>query len=340
LKKLSLILFLLLILPSPISAQEGDESSFPLPELEVISVENAERVTNLGTLEGISDWVLHAVFSDDGDILAATGYIDLHLWNVQTGEVLVSIACPELDNTYMGGVLFIPNSSLIAAACDSRIVFWDISQILNQEDSTPVRILQLSDNYPYDIAVDPEGRFIAAWDTWGKIWLGDIETGTEIFSVEAEDLCCLNFSPDGQYFAYSDDTETHLLDLETFDEVDVMSRSEVFNADWSLSADVDHQTGDIHLWGTGNDAPVILQNYPSPYDLSFNPDGDLLASGGGYAGILLWDTATYDLLVDIDTCGISDMTFSPNGKLIVTTHADAGGGCSLGVVLWGVPVEA
>jgi WD40 repeat protein len=327
-------------------AQTQEPAYFPLPELEVISPENANRVTFLGELEGFSWWTLFAAFSPDGEIVAASSaYGGVRVWDVKTGQPLKSLECPvdELEG-WTGGVAFTPDGSLLAVGCGLSVRVWSIDNILEEKQPELTSILSGPISLVGKVVIGSTGQYLAAnyigsGDDPKFVWLWDMQTGKQLATFEGVELCCPYFSPDGQSLAYTDDKETHIWDIKALQEVDTYTyRSQAFSLDWTLAADT---SDGLHLWDILSDtAPFVLHNIDnhSPKILAFSPDISLLASGSEHYNMLLWDTVSHERLAVIDTAGITDLTFSPDGKLIVTTHATAGGPQGQ-VTLWGVVAE-
>ena len=122
-------------------------------------------------------------------------------------------------------------------------------------------------------------------------------------------------------------------------------RSLVITQDWKSSADTVNgnygQAATIRLWRDKLDTPsaiLLKHDNHSPDHLAFNPSGSLIASGSDWYNLLLWDTKTHERLIALDTAGISDLAFSPDGKMIATSHANTGGSTQNRIYLWGIPV--
>lgn len=356
---IALILKVLLLVVFSRMANAQPIQGFPLPDLETISTSNADKVTSLVFFEGFSTWALFAAFSPDDELVAATApYEGARLWDVQTGTALASLNCPKDDHDgWTGGVSFTSDGLLVALACGSGVYLWDIATVLQETDAQPIKVLRASGTLLGEVVIDSTGKYLAAsfigsthGDDPGMVWLWDIASGVELTTYSGNKACCPNLDSGGQLFAYSDNAITHVVNIETLEEVPTLSyRAEVFNSDWTLGADIniERYSGSssarvIRLWEPQSASPpVILRNRDNhpPSVLSFSPEGTLLASGSsdGY-NILLWDTVSHQRLAVLPTAGVSSLTFSHNGKFIMTTHMSSSGRRN-NVQLWGVPVS-
>lgn len=158
----------------------------------------------------------------------------------------------------------------------------------------------------WSVAFSPDGTLLATGDYDGLIRLWDVtDPGAIIDPVVAWDahdlhVYALDFVPQGV----------------SFTEVD-----QLVSAGWD---------GAIRLWDLSDLAQVqqlgeFWQGEPV-YALDVHPNGTLLASGSGYSAneVRLWDIAERRL---VSSAGdhydwVTDVAFSPNGLLLVSTSAD------------------
>jgi RNA polymerase sigma factor (sigma-70 family) len=99
-------------------------------------------------------------------------------------------------------------------------------------------------------------------------------------------------------------------------------------------------TGEVHLWDAAGKQRHTLGRADGPtfsalgvteatgvvsQDLAFSPDGRFLAGGGPKQQLCLWDVSTRDLLWRLPLeagTAIERFTFSPDGNVLATIHAD------------------
>jgi WD40 repeat protein len=244
---------------------------------------------------------------------------------------------------------------------DLRI--WNLSDILSGGDIQPVSIFE-SPPRLFDMVFSPNGAFVAA-STYGYgqlagLLVGNVETGTILYFLEADEICCPVFSPDNAVLAFATGKilisepqpklTVHYLDLKTLEEMATPLEGRiVFNADWTLAADIDvgeyggyPQNTVVRLWDAESGGLIkVLDNYDDdsshlPIVLAFSPDSRLLVSASIYYPTLIWDTSTFEYSA-LPIGGASDIEFSADSKLIVVGRA--GSGITDFVQLWGVPSE-
>ena len=132
------------------------------------------------------------------------------------------------------------------------------------------------------------------------------------------------FSPDGSRLAVATSIGIWLYDVETFDELALLTghMGEVTAVAFSpngrilASAAGRHWPKTLKLWTVGtrqNFATFQVQKGPTN-SVAFLPDGTKLAWGGR-----LWDVETRQQLDILQNNGLADVTFSPDGKVLAGT---------------------
>jgi WD40 repeat protein len=166
---------------------------------------------------------------------------------------------------------------------DWQVEIWDVGgkkKVLTIPKLTaPVRVL----------ALDPDGRRLAAGDQAGTVTVWAAETGEQVVSFHAHDkpLVRLKFSPDGRRLA-------------------------------SLG-----EEGTIKTWdATSGAAGCVIEHADS--DLAFSPDGTRLVAPAGDNLARVWDATTGEVLLSLTGHGaaVSRVAFSPDGGRIFTGSAD------------------
>lgn len=194
------------------------------------------------------------------------------------------------------------------------------------------------------IAFSPDGKLLASADgglgrDGAVVRLWDTETGKLAGTVKNPDgpggasACAVAFSPDGKILAAggnrTGDATTYLWNVADramigpLDQSRSIMKSLAFHPDGKTVAGVTH-TGGIKVWDVATRKVKIgLPDADGGHELTFNPDGSLLANGGTKSEeIRLSDPASGRTVRTINDSTGSAVSFSPDGKTIAVIDAD------------------
>ena len=216
----------------------------------------------------------------------------------------------------------------------------------------------------YAIAYSPDGKTLASGGADGTVKLWDLGTSRERTNLEGHTgfIDSVTFAPDGKTLATTATQENDIVKLWDVAEGelrDTISESE--RPDWTRPDPLQSPDGHIKVevgkpsgnWqyktatlvetATGKKI-ATLSGHPDQLNaVAFSPDGEILATGGGYTehpspvnppgDIRLWDVKSGKLLTTFEGHGgaVSAVTFSPDGKILASANYDGT------VKLWNMP---
>lgn len=230
----------------------GDEKG------KVVNLWNPNTGELIKTLRGHDSTVKSVAFNPDGTVLASgTRDGKIHLWNIETRELIRVLGAKKLD-----GLAFSADGNILAngGAADTNVKVW------NPDTGQLLHTLEPDVDDVFDIAFSPEGHTLASAG-WNGIDLWDANTGELLHSFPRENgtfFICVAFSPDGRTLACGKDS----------------NKIDLWNVDNALllKTFLGH-AGDIEA-----DKAYV-------YDVVFSPDGKILASAGGDRTVRLWEIA-------------------------------------------------
>lgn len=275
--------------------------------------------------------------SDDQSILTASDDGTARLWHVNAGETL------EGHTSFVTRAVFSPDGKDIATTSrDGTTRVWDAN-------SRQTR-LTLSGDATKVLQYSPDGKQLLTVNDSGALQVWNAETGERVWELEnSDDALQAAFSPDSERVAalgkdaklrlWSAATGEKLFEQLLFDPADMP----VFDPQFTfLAYSPDGTRGVIAAGGlapvqfdgkTGRALPRLVGVYP-PWTslLTYSPDGKQLAvaysntfttSGvEGKGGFQIWDVAARKLVRDVHGTLPRTISFSPDGKLILTTTRD------------------
>lgn len=276
-----------------------------------------------------SNWITSVAFSPDGKLLASDSYGGaLVVWNILTGQ---AIAHYESSGGMVGQLYFSPDGKFLFGKGGK---VWDL-QTGQASD-------QLADEvYADDVALRPDGKLLAYGFYDGSIHLRDAQSLKRIGSLrdpkaDASKTTGLNvqalaFSPDGKLLASAGlDQPVRIWDVQSGKILSAINPEHwittlVFSPDGKLLA-----SNDGHVWDA--QSGQLVATLPGLYtvsevagsDVTFSPDGSLLASVTVDEVIRLWDMQSLKNVVNMEgnDANLLQIAFSPNGKQVVSVNSN------------------
>ncbi|GIH11529.1 hypothetical protein Rhe02_95960 [Rhizocola hellebori] len=318
-------------------------------------------------LTGRTGSVHAAAFSPDSRLLAvasgdslASGSGEVRLWDPATGQPIGALPADDMGS--VEAVMFSPDGKLLATISRGEVRLWDPAT----GRPASVQLAGYTDLVTA-WAFSPDSKLLAIASAspgdsmGGEMQLWDLATGHPVGMQLTDDPSsaqAVAFSPDNKLLVTASGSEVRLRDPTTGHTTGVPltghtgSVTDVaFSPDGKLlavalaSTDFPDQGGEVRLWDPGTRRLVgapLTGHTGSVEAVAFSPDGTLIASAGDFptpsanlgGELRLWDTTTgYPASVPVtDIPGtVTDLAFSPDGKLLASASANVTDGQ---VLLW------
>jgi len=280
-----------------------------------------------------------------GSTLAVADYQGISLYDTQTrirqkyietGKDLVSFSFTPDGNWLATGHSY----GISQGGSSSNLMLWAAPRFPRTAIYGDTRSIS-------DLSFSPSGKYLAVAYTSPDFTANTIEfldffTWEITYTLRTDVALNIAFSPDGSLLASTPDryalkvwdlkSKTLLQEIPT--SFTGAINSIAFSQDGTKLA-TGHYDGVIHLWETAKFSLLkTLQTEGVVESLAFSPDNLLLASGQSYKGqnVQLWSVETGELLQTLPghTHAVENLTFSPNGALLVSASYDGS------VLFWGV----
>ncbi|KAF2127315.1 vegetative incompatibility protein HET-E-1 [Dothidotthia symphoricarpi CBS 119687] len=300
------------------------------------------------TLKGHSSWMTAVAFSPDSKLVASAsgdgrlgltqlyqgndtdlssepnstiiGDTNIRTWDVGSGldhSMIHEIRTIE-------DIAFSPNGQLIAAAIDDNTI-----QMWNSDTGSRNKTLGECTGKSTAVSFSPDGQLVASGSHNGIVQLWDLSTDPNKSIPESRPglIDYVATSPNGQLFVTGGPDKLQIWDAATgFHAKTLDVHSGELGIKFSLTglllAAVDQMC--IRLWDTTTWSCCTLEGCSFVSDVSFSPDGLLLASGSSDGAVRLWSIATRSCcsILEGHSEEIFTVSFSPDNKLVASGSDD------------------
>jgi WD40 repeat protein len=269
----------------------------------------------------------------------------LDIWDVATGRMVRSYGPPR-DAFFFTTLDVSPDGSValgggIGECCNGRLRVWSVETGRELDRMTP------GGGDVLVVAFGPDGQRMVSggWADESKVWDADGRLLT-VLPDRGYVGYSADFSPDGRLIAVAAIRGTHL-ETGHVKIWDWRHRRLVQEIDAPGAASVDFDPSSdrigIATWeavagvwdvGSGQRVTDLAGHSGKIDDISFSPDGSLIATAGVDGRVRVFDAGTGDRrLVLRHACGVNSLDFSPDGSMLASI-----GPCD-GVRVWALEID-
>ncbi|MBW4493569.1 MAG: hypothetical protein KME26_10895 [Oscillatoria princeps RMCB-10] len=292
------------------------------------------------TLTGHASAVTCLAISSDGKLLASGCYKNIKLWDLETGELLHTLAMHS-EAMAVSSIAISPDGETLACA-NADIEIWSL------RTRQQIRTLETA-CWASAVAISPDGKILVSGgedpvDETGSIEIWDLQKGEILQDLYPDAVYAVAISADGQILASAgrkaraesteNKEEAGLIQVRRLDTRELLhALVEPSGKVSSVAVSPDGQVlasgcqdGSVKLWDlkTGQVQRILLGHSLAVNCVAISADGKVLASGSGDKTVKLWNAHTGELLQTLEDHAerVAAVAFSPDGKTLVSGSQD------------------
>ena len=286
---------------------------------------------------GNSNRIKSVAYSPDGrKIVSGDVEKEVKLWDVETGEELLSISLPDRPDGFRNDdgcydhVTISPDGKTIISVDDCEIRSWD------SENGREQIVLAGHRDKVRCVAYSPDSSRVVSGSKEGAVKIWNAASGRELMSLNGHDtpIVSVSFSADGRrILSGGEDDNIKLWDAETGQETLTLQYKNVARTEFSpdgCSIVAGNEEGDIKMWKISPSRSGLTLSSRGrvrlAVDAHFSPDGNQIVCGWFDGSITVWNALTGIQQLELYDRGITyghvNVAITPDSKQIVASTGE------------------
>lgn len=307
----------------------------PTPSLQNLSASNSQLITVMRTDFAISSQsdpnVYDLAVSPDDRYLAVASNQGLLIYDLATLELITAV---NEDGSVKKSVAWSPDGKHLAVGSGPRVWIWNFETMSTEFEFSGHEV----EMYHVTWAVDRPLVFSVANN--GSFGSWDIELGEPTTPVEEVGMRAIEFSPNGDYVAFSQWYQLSAVNMLNGDQTifseehsDLIAAISWYpGSSFFVSGSYD---GTLRIWDLAQqDSMRVLEGHSSDVlDVAWSPNGIYIASGSADLTTLIWSAETGEVVYRLrgHTDGIRSLDWFHDGSRLVTGSLDGT------IRIWDIP---
>lgn len=307
----------------------------PTPSLQNLSASNSQLITVMRTDFAISSQsdpnVYDLAVSPDDKYLAVASNQGLLIYDLATLELITAV---NEDGSVKKSVAWSPDGVHLAVGSGPRVWIWNFATMSTEFEFSGHEV----EMYHVTWSVDRPLVFSVANN--GSFGSWDIELGEPTTPVEEVGMRAIEFSPNGDYVAFSQWYQLAAVNMLNGDQTlfseehsDLIAAISWYpGSSFFVSGSYD---GTLRIWDLDQqDSMRVLEGHSSDVlDVAWSPNGIYIASGSADLTTLIWSAETGEVVYRLrgHTDGIRSLDWFHDGSRLVTGSLDGT------IRIWDIP---